>query len=164
MATRNCAKGWKVLHTICPRLSEKNYFRVYFFPNGEKLQKWSALSRKSKNLLINAALLQTERLFLLNLCVTLKCILGLCRNSVALNINCKSKWVFLNTKIYRKRKLQVALVELDMKMLEAVVQRCSVKKLFLEISQNLQENTCVRVFFNKVAGLVCNFIKKEILT
>ena len=25
--------------------------------------------------------------------------------------------------------------------------------VFLEISQNLQENTCARVFFNKVAGL-----------
>ena len=28
---------------------------------------------------------------------------------------------------------------------EAVVQRCSVKKLFLEISQNSQENTCAGV-------------------
>ena len=27
---------------------------------------------------------------------------------------------------------------------EAVGQRCSVKKLFLKISQNLQENTCAR--------------------
>ena len=31
--------------------------------------------------------------------------------------------------------------------LEAVVQRCSVKKVFSEISQNLQENTCARVSF-----------------
>ena len=30
---------------------------------------------------------------------------------------------------------------------EAVVQKCSVKKVFLEISQNSQENTCVRVTF-----------------
>ena len=30
---------------------------------------------------------------------------------------------------------------------EAVFQRCSVKKVFLEISQNSQENTCVRVSF-----------------
>ena len=37
---------------------------------------------------------------------------------------------------------------------EAVVQRCSVKKVFLEIPQNPQENTCSRVsFFNKVGGL-----------
>ena len=30
---------------------------------------------------------------------------------------------------------------------EVVVQSCSVKKVFLEISQNSQENTCVRVSF-----------------
>ena len=32
-------------------------------------------------------------------------------------------------------------------ILKAVVQRCSVKKVFLEISQNSQENTCTRVSF-----------------
>ena len=38
--------------------------------------------------------------------------------------------------------------------IEAVTQRCSVKKMFLEISQNSQENTCARVsFIDKVAGL-----------
>ena len=49
---------------------------------------------------------------------------------------------------------------------ELVVQMCSVKKAFLEISQNSQENTCTRIsfliklqawdqslFFNKVIGL-----------
>ena len=37
---------------------------------------------------------------------------------------------------------------------EAVLQKCSVKKVFLEISEHSQENTCARVsFFNKVAGL-----------
>ena len=36
---------------------------------------------------------------------------------------------------------------------EAVTQRCSLKKMFLEILQNSLENTCARVFFfNKVAG------------
>ena len=30
---------------------------------------------------------------------------------------------------------------------EAVVQRCSLKKVFLEILQNSQENTCTRVSF-----------------
>ena len=30
---------------------------------------------------------------------------------------------------------------------EAVVQSCSVKKIFLEISQNSQENICARVSF-----------------
>ena len=32
-------------------------------------------------------------------------------------------------------------------ILEAIAQRCSVKKVFLEISQNSQENACARVFF-----------------
>ena len=36
---------------------------------------------------------------------------------------------------------------------EAVAQRCSLKNVFLEISRNSRENTCARVFFNKVAGL-----------
>ena len=31
--------------------------------------------------------------------------------------------------------------------LEAVARRCSVKKVFLEISQNSQENTCAKVSF-----------------
>ena len=31
--------------------------------------------------------------------------------------------------------------------IEALVQRCSVKMVFLEISQNPQENTCARVSF-----------------
>ena len=39
-------------------------------------------------------------------------------------------------------------------ILEAVVQRCFVKNVFIEISQNSQENTCARVvFLNKDAGL-----------
>ena len=45
---------------------------------------------------------------------------------------------------------------------EAVVKRCFVEKVFLDISQNSQENTCVRVsFLIKLQG--CNFIKKETL-
>ena len=36
---------------------------------------------------------------------------------------------------------------------EAVVQRYSVKKVFLEISQNSQENSCARVSFLIVVGL-----------
>ena len=30
--------------------------------------------------------------------------------------------------------------------------RCSTKKVLLNISQNSQENTCLSLFFNKVAG------------
>ena len=40
----------------------------------------------------------------------------------------------------------------------AVVWRCSVKKVFLKILQNLQENTCSRLY---TCAEACNFIKKE---
>ena len=43
-------------------------------------------------------------------------------------------------------------------------QRGSLKKVFLEISQSSQQkNMCQSLFFNKVAGFACNFIKKEAL-
>ena len=43
---------------------------------------------------------------------------------------------------------------LNLWYLEAVAQRCSVKKVFIEILQTLQENACAFVsFFNKVAAL-----------
>ena len=37
--------------------------------------------------------------------------------------------------------------DLVLQLMEAVVRRRSVKKVFLEISQNSQENFCVRVSF-----------------
>ena len=47
---------------------------------------------------------------------------------------------------------------------EAAAQRCSVKKVFLEISQNPQEYTSTRVsFLIKLQTEACNFIKKETL-
>ena len=45
---------------------------------------------------------------------------------------------------------------------EAVVQRGSVKKVFFEILENPQENTCARVsFLIKLQAGACKFIKKE---
>ena len=41
--------------------------------------------------------------------------------------------------------------------------RCSVKKMFLEISQFTREHLCQSPIFNEVAGVACNFIKKETL-
>ena len=47
---------------------------------------------------------------------------------------------------------------------EAVAQKCSVKKVFLEISQNSQENTYSRAsFLIKLQASACNFIKNEAL-
>ena len=45
---------------------------------------------------------------------------------------------------------------------EAVFRKCSVKKVFLEISQNSQENTCTKVSFLQLYA--CNFIKIKSLT
>ena len=43
-------------------------------------------------------------------------------------------------------------------------QMCSIKKVFLKILQNSQENACARVlFFIKLHASTCNFIKKEAL-
>ena len=44
--------------------------------------------------------------------------------------------------------------------IEAVVQRCSVKTVFLKSSQNSQENNCARVSF-LIKLQDCRFIKKE---
>ena len=46
---------------------------------------------------------------------------------------------------------------------EAVAQRCSIKKVFLEISQNPQKNTCTRAsFLIKLQALAYHFIKKRL--
>ena len=49
--------------------------------------------------------------------------------------------------------------------MEAVAgQRCSVKKVFLEISQNSQEKAYAKIYFLiKLQAEACNFIKKETL-
>ena len=56
----------------------------------------------------------------------------------------------------------------DLLLIEVVVQRCSVKKLLLEISQNSQDNNCARILFQFLEFIsepqACNFIKKETLT
>ena len=41
----------------------------------------------------------------------------------------------------------IHILELDIQF-EAVVLTCSVKKVFIEFSQNSQENTCARVSFS----------------
>ena len=47
---------------------------------------------------------------------------------------------------------------------DAIVRRCSVKKVFVKISQNSQQNTCATVsFLIKLLVSTCNFIKKRLL-
>ena len=51
--------------------------------------------------------------------------------------------------IFPRIKAKSQILSLHGKAQEAVTQRCSVKKVFVEISQNSQENTCARVSFLK---------------
>ena len=47
---------------------------------------------------------------------------------------------------------------------EALARKCSIKNVFLEISQNPTENTCARVsLLIKLQAEACNFIEKETL-
>ena len=52
---------------------------------------------------------------------------------------------------------------LFIKLKNSVARRCSVKKVFLEISQNSQENTSARVFFDKAVALSLQlYLKKRL--
>ena len=50
-------------------------------------------------------------------------------------------------KLFALNTAEDAFERIEFECKETVVQRCSVKKLFLEISQNSQENACARVSF-----------------
>ena len=56
----------------------------------------------------------------------------------------------IRERFYEKVSFQILLcafkINNDVKESEAVVRRCSVNKIFLEISQNSQENTCARAW------------------
>ena len=57
---------------------------------------------------------------------------------------------------------EICILDMYQEQAVAVVQRCSVKMVFIEISQNSQENTCDRVpFLIKLQASASNFIKKE---
>ena len=63
-----------------------------------------------------------------------------------------------------KEKRKIKALKNKVEKTEAVARTWSVKKVFLEISQNSQENTCVRVsFLIMLQASVCNFIKNETL-
>ena len=51
------------------------------------------------------------------------------------------------SKLVTNSALNTKIGEVENKTPEAVVRRCSVKKVFLEIWRYLQENTCARVCF-----------------
>ena len=54
----------------------------------------------------------------------------------------------------------------SLQAVESFVRKCSVKKVFLKMLCNLQENECSSLFFNKVASVSLNlqlYQKKETL-
>ena len=56
-----------------------------------------------------------------------------------------------------------AMLEIAVSFLEAVAQRCSVKKVFLKMLGICRENTCARVSFIKLEVSAYKFIEKETL-
>ena len=65
----------------------------------------------------------------------LQLLLKFCRYSI-------SPWnIYWNSKLFNLQN------QLKLDFTEEAVQRCSLKKVFLQISQNSQENTCARVSF-----------------
>ena len=72
-----------------------------------------------------------------------------------------SKFHFLFSSSIKKLSLQRKDIFWQPK-LEVVAQRCSVKKVFLKVLKNSQENTCARVFLlRELQASACNFIKKR---
>ena len=63
-------------------------------------------------------------------------------------------FLFKLMKMLKQRRTLRRIQSAEIEKAEVVVQRCSVKIMFFIISQNSQENTCVKV---------CNFIIKETL-
>ena len=57
-------------------------------------------------------------------------------------MKCKTGLKWINLQQFRSKKNH----NITFKQTETVIQRCSVKKVFLKISQNSQENNCARVF------------------
>ena len=53
--------------------------------------------------------------------------------------------LMIGTKAYCRLTVEICVIHLSSKFIEADARRCSVKKVFLEISQNSQENICASV-------------------
>ena len=56
-------------------------------------------------------------------------------------------WLYISCKVTKTSSKSSKQDDCYLVLLEAVVKRCSVKKLFLEILQNSQENDCARISF-----------------
>ena len=71
--------------------------------------------------------------------------------------------IFENPLIYASWVIKVHLISVVTHFPEAVIRRCSVKKVFIKISQNSQENTCARVSL-LITLQVSKFLRTYFLT
>ena len=86
--------------------------------------------------------------------------ISLCSKFVTINY-VKENSVYLSKIILKKG--QFIIIYLQYIIAEAVAQRCFLKKVFLEISQNSQENTCARVsFLIKLQAAPATLLKKRL--
>ena len=80
----------------------------------------------------------------------------------ALQIKTSQRWITANLQPLTAHIYHLMIIA-TVGFLEAVAWRCSVKKLFLDILQNSQKNTCAGVSFSiKLQAEACNFIKKRL--
>ena len=141
-------------------------FSFYSFENAWKVQSWSFLSRKKKNLFTNVnqtskliwrglSLLGLQKLYwfyiisktCIDIWATLGVFLEFSNNANILNIK-NNSLSFLDMHILYCVPTVLSFKNIKLSFnSEAAVQRCSVKKVFLETSQNSQESTSARVFF-----------------
>ena len=141
-------------------------FCFYSFENAWKVQSWSFLSRKKKNLFTNVnqtskliwrrlSLLGLQKLYWfyiisktrIDIWATLGVFLEFPNNANILNIK-NNSLSFLDMHILYCVPTVLSFKNIKLSFnSEVAVQRCSVKKVFLETSQNSQESTSARVFF-----------------
>ena len=80
------------------------------------------------------------------------------------NLIKENNWTILTSNKFFMNKIHFNFLNSIKLDREAVAQTCSVKEVFLEISQNLQENTSATVsILINLQAWACNFIKIETL-
>ena len=89
----------------------------------------------------------------------------LMNNVLLCTVNLKFDFCFSQCSLYFNAFYYSAAVAVeDWRTLNKRQEQCSVKKVFLKISQSSQGNTCIRVSFSiKLQREACNFIKKKFL-
>ena len=98
--------------------------------------------------MINTRLLKGNRLFDM-----LQKGLDLKKEALAQVLSCKICEIFKNPFFTEHLRTTASMtLKYEIPIVKSSHQRCSIKKVFLKISQNSQEKTCASLFFNKVSS------------